>query len=137
VEDIPALVKHFLLQKCSENRTSPVGKELAAETYQVLYRYHWPGNVRELENAVEHLVAMWDQPILFPEHLPEEIRPEPKHQDVLYPIPEGGYTLERVEEELIRKTLEKSGGKIEEAARLLGLTRKILLGKRKKYRMFP
>ncbi|MBI5197634.1 MAG: sigma-54-dependent Fis family transcriptional regulator [Nitrospirae bacterium] len=133
-EDIPYLVEHFL------RKFTPAsgGKVMAPETLQVLYQHDWPGNVRELENLVERLVVTCDRDLISPEYLPAEIRRDPQGiSDCIPQIPESGVTLDQMEEGLIRKTLEKTGGNRNMAASLLGVSRKVLWRKMKRYRMFP
>jgi two-component system nitrogen regulation response regulator NtrX len=55
-EDIPALVKHFAEQVCSQNGWKPV--PFSSESMQALQSYSWPGNVRELRNIVERIMLL-------------------------------------------------------------------------------
>ncbi len=129
-EDIPLLAVHFLKEFAEKNR-----KEIQGFTPRALdrmLRYSWPGNVRELMNTVERGVVLsrsdyLDEsdlsPILLSKDAPEE-RIEPA----------GGWaSLEIVEKTTILKTLEEAGGNKSEAARRLGITRRTLHQKLKKY----
>jgi len=129
-EDIPLLAVHFLKEFAEKNR-----KEIKGFTPRALdrmLRYSWPGNVRELMNTVERGVVLsrsdyLDEsdlsPILLPKDTPEE-RIEPAG---------AGASLEVVEKATILKTLEEAGGNKSEAARRLGITRRTLHQKLKKY----
>ena len=56
-EDLPDLVRHFILKKCAEmKRVKP--PSLAGDVMDRLRDYHWPGNIRELENAVERALIL-------------------------------------------------------------------------------
>lgn len=68
-EDIPTLSAVFLGTIAPERRL-----RLAPETLAVLTRYQWPGNVRELRNALEHAAAVSSGAIIFPQHLPADLR---------------------------------------------------------------
>lgn len=96
-----------------------------------LLDYPWPGNVRELQNVVEYAFAVGRGEELLIEELPPEFREEPgvigQHQ------PARAETRLRSEADLIRDTLEETGGKIGEAARRLGMSRASFWRKRKKH----
>ena len=111
------------------------GKELtfspAAE--RALLAHSWPGNVRELRNIVEQAVLLARGPVIGPEQLPLASIDSPIGgtgvggiSTSIYDIPEEGIQLEQVERELVRRGLEKAGGNVTQAARLLGLTRDTL-----------
>ena len=99
-----------------------------------LIRYDWPGNVRELMNAVERAVVLartdyldgQDFSILQP--LLQQPAPVPADVDNMDNIP-----LEEVEKAAILRMLETVDGNKSEAARRLGITRKTLHKKLKKY----
>jgi len=72
-EDIEKLVMSFVFAICRRNRL-PI-KGVLPETLETLVAYHWPGNVRELEHAIEQaVIAAPNDPVLYPIHLPPEIR---------------------------------------------------------------
>jgi two-component system NtrC family response regulator len=130
IDDLPALIRHFR-EKISRRIGKPA-PEISADVLERMRRYRWPGNVRELENTLEQLFILTDAPVLKLEHLPEKLRdaaPEPSQ----YALPPGGIVLEDLEQELIRQALLRSGGRIKEAAELLGLTYKTLQYRLKKH----
>jgi two-component system, NtrC family, response regulator len=72
-EDLEALTRHHLDELRELYALDP--KEFSPDFFNALSRYHWPGNVRELFNALERaLVAARHEPVIFPKHLPTEIR---------------------------------------------------------------
>ncbi|MBL7191524.1 sigma-54-dependent Fis family transcriptional regulator [bacterium] len=128
-EDIPDLARLFLrkyLKHTSFNRMS-----FSDDVMDLLMAYEWPGNVRELENAVERAVVMASSAVIQPDDLPENI------VKLLASEPPDELTLkearERFEMEYIEKTLARFEGNVSKASRYLGLARKNLQEKLKKY----
>ena len=130
MEDLPYLVSHF-----KEKVAGKLGIEapvIGPDVMDALRRYRWPGNVRELENTLEQAFILARGPELTQDDLPEKLRMrEPQSGDIV--LPPGGLVLEDLEQELIRQALERSGGRIKEAAELLGLTYKTLQYRLKKH----
>jgi transcriptional regulator with PAS, ATPase and Fis domain len=95
---------------------------------RALVAYDWPGNVRELESAIERAVLLGDEAQIVHADLPLAVRAgisaTPAVTDL--EIPDGGIDLEQLEATLIRKALDKAGGNVTRAARLLGLSRRTL-----------
>jgi two-component system response regulator HydG len=135
-EDVPLLAKHFLETFCQKNR-----KELKGFTPQamdLLLKYDWPGNVRELMNAVERGVVLTNSEYLDEKDLPLSTRDdETEGETPLEQAIPGDLPLEEVEKASILKTLELTGGNKSEAARRLGITRRTLHKKLKKYGVMP
>jgi two-component system, NtrC family, response regulator HydG len=131
-EDIPLLAQNFLGIFSEKNRKKIKG--FTPQAMDCLLRHDWPGNVRELMNAVERGVVLTqtdyldvqDLP-LIPEKFPAEAA-SGTHGGV--PLNE---SLEEVEKTAILNALEASKGNKSEAARRLGITRKTLLAKLRKY----
>ena len=94
---------------------------------KMLTTYSWPGNVRELRNAIERALVFSGGASLIPEDFPESVRAA----DSAF----GGAlrSLEDMERDAIRATLEATRYKIGKSAQILGISRKTLLDKRKKY----
>lgn len=141
-EDIEMLVAHFL-EKHREVIKSKVLR-VAARTLSLLKAYPWPGNVRELKNAIETGASLARDGVLLPMHLQKNIRTYQKqHTDVSEVIstPENeqivgvplGATLEDMEEAFVRETLAWLDGNRTEAAKVLGIGRRTLQRKLKKY----
>ena len=132
-EDIPLLAERFREGFAQKNR-----KEIKGFTPQAmdrLLRYAWPGNVRELMNAVERAVVLARTPYLDVADVPLRI-PEGDAGTGVAAVGSAGTedtSLEAVERDTILRTLEAAGGNKSEAARRLGITRRTLHLKLKKY----
>jgi DNA-binding NtrC family response regulator len=128
-EDIPLLANHFL-KKYNISLKKEV-KTISNDTLSVLLDYDWPGNVRELEHAIERGVLLCDSDQILPQHLPLEIQfPEESH---IKRAAEEGRSLEEVERKHITLILKKTGGHKEKTASILGIDRRTLYRKIKKY----
>jgi DNA-binding NtrC family response regulator len=128
-DDIPPLASHFLAEAARRHGKAPL--KLGAETLDLLRYYDWPGNVRELKNVLEGAVIGSTGTELRPEDLP--LSPAARTQTVLQAAAQGWTTLEKLEESYIREVLRGCRGNKTEAARILGINRKTLLEKRKRY----
>jgi len=133
-EDIPLIAQHFLRMFMEKNRKDIKG--FTPQAMDRLLKHDWPGNVRELMNAVERGVVLSRSDFINESELPlirREIAPEkdsaPKMEG------NGQLPLESVEKETILKVLEAVDGNKSEAARRLGITRRTLHLKLKKYGM--
>lgn len=130
IEDLPLLVQHF--RDKLGKRLGITAPQIAPAVLDAFRRYRWPGNVRELEHTLEQLFIFCDAGVLQLDDLPEKLRqPEPVSGEYL--LPAGGLVLEDLEQDMIRQALERSGGRIKEAAELLGLTYKTLQYRLKKH----
>jgi len=134
-EDIPLLAQHFLEVFAEGNRKAIKG--FTPQAMDRFLRYGWPGNVRELMNAVERAVVLSRSDYLGEADLSPLFREPPVEEassrnGVAMESLEG-LPLEEVEKATILKTLEQSGGNKSEAARRLGITRRTLHQKLKKY----
>jgi len=127
--DIPALTAHFLA------RLGPVhGRPdamLDPAALHLFESYAWPGNVRELKNAIEHGLIFGKESLLGPSDFPEIIGATPREAGSIGPL----RSLEDLERDAIKATLEATRYKIGRAAEILGISRKTLLEKRKKYHL--
>jgi len=94
---------------------------------KMMATYSWPGNVRELRNAIERALVFSGGASLIPEDFPESVRAADSGL--------GGAlrSLDDMERDAIRATLEATRYKIGKSAQILGISRKTLLDKRKKY----
>jgi DNA-binding NtrC family response regulator len=128
-EDIPLLAKHFL-KKYNSSLKKEI-RTISKETLNLLLDYDWPGNVRELEHAIERAVLVCDSEDILPEHLPPEIQfPEERR---IRQAGEEGISLETVEKEYIKMILKKTRGHKSKTAAILGMDRRTLYRKLKKY----
>jgi len=127
-EDIPLLASHFL-------RKHNVKKEkgvtaISERAMKVLTEYDWPGNVRELENVVERAVVLTKSGVIEPDDLwyYELGSKTPSSSDA-----DETKSLTDVEKEHIIRTLEALHGHIGKASEALGIDRKTLRLKLRKY----
>lgn len=73
VGDIKELAMHFMISICEKFGTETKG--FSTEFLDILQKYHWPGNVRELQHVIENVLTVAKfEPILYPRHLPVQLR---------------------------------------------------------------
>ena len=144
-EEIPLLVQHFIERYTGELQKPFV--RVAEDTLEYLVLYRWPGNVRQLANELRRMVALAEAgAVLMPEHLSQEIfasrRTVPASERQLDPTElvvrvDQPLTaaIEHLERAFIRRAMSLSNGKVEDAARMLGLSRKGLYLKRQRLKL--
>ena len=133
-EDIPLLVTYFLQKHC--DRLAKKTKRFTPEVIGFLETYAWPGNIRELENVIERIVAIEDRETVTVGCLPKEIiSPQKAKHDTQYFF-EPGFNLtvylDDVAKNHVSQALLATGGSIQKAAPLLGIsyrTMRYLIGK--------
>lgn len=132
-EDIPLLAQHFAKEFARKNQ-KPV-KGFTPQAMDRLLKYDWPGNIRELMNAVERAVVLSRSDYLGDEEfvLVFRARPEEERSERVEAKGTANLPLEEVEKTTILNTLEAAGGNKSETARRLGITRRTLHKKLKKY----
>ncbi len=132
-EDIP-LLANFFLQKYSELYTVDPPK-LPARTLDRMMSYHWPGNVRELENFIERAVVLHasggSATVGF--ELPSDAEEPDEGAGILDEAQRKRWTFEELEREYIFRVLESVRWKKTEAADILGIDRRTLYRKLKRY----
>ena len=116
-EDIPRLVHAFLEELARENAVPR--KSVTPEAMVALQDYRWPGNVRELKNILESVLVSVPGSSIQYSDLPRPLRAAHATQRALELKP--GMTLAEMERELIRRTLEHTGGNRTHSADLLGI----------------
>jgi two-component system, NtrC family, response regulator AtoC len=127
-EDIPLLINHFMVHFCQKIK-KPV-PEISTEAMEILEQYPWPGNVRELEHTLERILILEDTDVIRARNLPSFMT---QRQGEFQIFSEEPTSLEELEKKYIRFVLRKTGGKKTKAAELLGINRKTLGMKLKKY----
>jgi DNA-binding NtrC family response regulator len=129
-EDIPFLAQHFVETFC-KSQGLPLAK-LPIQTIEWLCEYPWPGNVRELKNALEAGVVMSRDGIIHACDLNVTELREARH-----PVPSvsSSLSLEDSERKAILRALEQSGWVQKDAAELLGISRRALHYKIRKFRI--
>jgi DNA-binding NtrC family response regulator/tetratricopeptide (TPR) repeat protein len=145
--EIPALAHHYLEKYAVEYAKGNL--RLAEETMEYLVLYRWPGNVRQLANEMRRMAALCEVgAVVMPEHLSPAIaasrRTIPASERTLEPTevvvrldqPMAAAT-EHLERALLQFALKRCGGRMEETAALLGLSRKGLYLKRQRFGIEP
>ena len=122
-EDIIPLAERFIIRFCKQYDKTPV--KLAEDAREKLMLHPWYGNIRELEHAIEKAIIICDN-----NYLSAELFQLPRRTET----PEiSASTLEEMEMQMIRKTLDKCNGNLSAVAAQLGITRQTLYNKMKKY----
>ena len=122
-EDIIPLAERFITRFCKQYGKSPLRLDNAAR--EKLMLHPWFGNIRELEHAIEKAVIICDGTFLSAGLFQLQRRNETPEMPVS--------TLEDMEKQMIRRTLDKCGGNLSAVASQLGITRQTLYNKMKKY----
>jgi two-component system response regulator PilR (NtrC family) len=135
MEDVPALVEHFLARYTAENDKDV--KRAAPEVLERLMSYPWPGNVRELENVIERGVVLARGEEIELDLLPRELLQQAAAPDtVALPDRIDFYdAVTRYERRLIEAALRRTGGVQKQAAEILGLKPTTLNEKIKRLRI--
>ena len=130
-EDIALLAESFLAH--FRKRYQRDGLKFAPSALQALRSYAWPGNVRELSHVIERAVLMLDGDMVDDAAL--NLKPEATHalSGAAALAATGSMTVDEAEEQLVRQALERTGGNIQRAATLLGLSRPSLYRRMEKY----
>jgi DNA-binding NtrC family response regulator len=128
--DIPILANYFRNRFAQENGVEP--PEISAETMRRLLDYDWPGNVRELENFIERAVIMHAgaRSIPFEAPLGQKGRSE---RELLDRARQEHWDLDRLEREYILDVLGEVQGHKGHASDILGIDRRTLYRKLKRY----
>jgi two-component system, NtrC family, response regulator HydG len=131
-EDIPLLAAHFL-ERFAEKNHKGVNR-FSPRAMDLLIRHAWPGNVRELMNAIERAVVLSRGDCLDEDDFTSLVQAsgDASESSSAGEFP-ADLPLEQIEREAIAGTLASAGGNKSEAARRLGITRKTLREKIKKY----
>jgi transcriptional regulator with PAS, ATPase and Fis domain len=128
-EDIPRLVKSFTEHYCAKHRRRK--KRFSLEVVGVFGTLPWPGNVRQLRNIVERLVVTIPRQTIGVEDLPPALVSSGRPDRTFSIRP--GMSLAQVEALLIRQTLANVTSNRAEAAKKLGISRRALQYKIKRY----
>ncbi len=128
-EDIPLLVTHFLEKLAADGVRVP--SKISDTALRALHTYPWPGNVRELAHVIERAVALARGPHIEAEDLPSVVRHGGERRG------DGAVgtlrSLEDVERAHILSVLKSVGGARGRAASILGVDRKTLYRKLRRY----
>lgn len=155
-EDIPLLSQHFLKKYASLNNFHITGFTRAAMAR--LMGLRWDGNVRELENVIERAVALCTSALIdekdllspswefrpstqdvecpgFGNELDVSVLEKRSSEEVVHDVLDDFPTMEELEKRYIRMVLEKTRGRKDEAAKVLGINRRTLYRKEREYHL--
>ena len=126
--DVPFLAEKFLHQLAAKH--GQTASKFAPEALAILEEYEFPGNVRELANTVERAVVVAEGDRIEEKDLPQSVRAGAKLN-----LRGGRLTLAELEADYVAEILASVRGNKSEAARVLGISRKNLYEKIKRYRI--
>jgi two-component system response regulator AtoC len=154
-DDIRPLAEHFVATYRQRHRGGCRAESISEEAMALFESYDWPGNIRELENTIERAMVLADGPCIEPHLLDSKLTQRPAAADRVARGASGASTdrastterdaavddrdlsikrhTRRIEEELIRRALEKTAGNRHNASKLLGISYRALLYKIKEY----
>jgi DNA-binding NtrC family response regulator len=131
VSDIPLLTQYFLTRFARDYGVQAPG--LSTRTLSRMMAYAWPGNVRELENFIERSLVMHGGADSFPFDIPSRTATT-ESVAVLDRALEGDWTLERLEREYVIAMLKRNRWQKGATAEVLGIDRRTIHRKLKRYR---
>ena len=126
-DDIIPLAEHFL--QSFREKYDKARLKVDRSIFDAFAAYSFPGNVRELRNLVDRLVMLSEGEAITSQQLPDGIR----RLKAAITSSNGRPTLEQLERQYIAEVLEFTRGRKGKAATILGISRKTLLDKRKRY----
>ena len=121
------LLAEYYIDKVNQKRRGKPLKGLSNDVDRVFRGYRWSGNVREMRNVIERASILEDGEFVTLAHLPADMIgtgvPGGVAGDAVVVLPIDGVPLERVEFELARQAIERTGGNLTRAAKLLDISR--------------
>lgn len=128
-EDIPQLIDTFIKQ--FNDTLNARTRSVSQDVLERLQGYNWPGNVRELKNVIQRSMLVCEGSQIELEHLPPRLREaEPDKLKVAFEI---GTSLDEVEKIMVQRALAATNNNRKEAAKLLGISRRVIYNKLKKH----
>lgn len=124
--DVILLAKYYI-DRVNLKRHGKALKGLAPEVERIFRNYAWSGNVRELRNVIERASILEDGDMVTATHLPADMLGDEsyvsKNNESAFTLPAEGIPLETVEFELARQAMERTGGNLTHASKLLDISR--------------
>jgi DNA-binding NtrC family response regulator len=131
-EDIQPLIEFFL-----DRYSGGKDYRFSQAALELMESYNWPGNVRELENAVEHAVVLSEGSVLGVDSLPMSLRSyQDKEQGQLGAWWLEKLTLAEAEQRMLEAAMGRTNNNMTRAARQLGITRRALGYRLRKYGLY-
>ena len=131
--DILLLTDHFIEKYANQNHVAV--RRISTPAIDLLMSYHWPGNVRELENCIERAVLLSVDEVIHSHHLPPSLQSAESTNTEFHGTLEE--SLDNLEREIILDSLKSTRGNMAKAARLLGITERIMGLRIKKHDIDP
>ena len=139
--DVRLFVDHYLAMLGQELNGAPGA--VSPEAMRALLAYRWPGNIRELENGLRQALATAMAPVLEVQDLPRSVQTPPFSREGVdltrpldLPLPKAlNLVTGGLERRWIQDALRSCHGNRKEAARTLGIDRKTLFDKMRRYRV--
>ncbi len=122
------LLAQLYLEKANQKRRGERLRGLLPEVVNIFRNYTWTGNVRELRNVIERSSILEDGEMITTEYLPADLTKSDKsvqtntNSSNVF-LPTEGVPLENVELNLVKQALERCGGNLTRAAKLLDISR--------------
>ena len=131
-EDIQPLIEFFL-----DRYSGSKDYRFSQAALELMESYNWPGNVRELENAIEHAVVLSEGSVLGVDSLPMSLRSyQDKEQGQLGAWWLEKLTLAEAEQRMLEAAMGRTNNNMTRAARQLGITRRALGYRLRKYGLY-
>ena len=133
VEDIPLITEHFI--QLLNTKLKKTIKGVSSEVMEQFMAYPWPGNVRELENVIERAILLAPGDTLQIPDLPPTLKADRSPPSVFAPEDVSSIKVasRMLEKELIERALSKTGGNRTKAAKMLEVSRPMLISRIKVY----
>lgn len=125
-DDILLLAAHYIEEVNEKWRKTKKLKDLAPDAASLFLKHEWLGNVRELKNVIERASILEDGEHVTGRHLPFSNRPgvsAASDGSPAFILPPSGIPLADVEMQLVHQALERTGGNLTQAAKLLDISR--------------
>ncbi|MDR2588429.1 MAG: nif-specific transcriptional activator NifA [Spirochaetales bacterium] len=117
------LLADFFIEKYSRQNHLSI-RRISTPAIDLLMAYHWPGNVRELENCIERAILLSTDEVIHSHHLPPSLQSaESTGTRLRTTLPEA---MEDLERELLMDALKSTKGNMAKAAKLLGITERVM-----------
>jgi Nif-specific regulatory protein len=133
LNDIPGLADHFIA-KFNKNQNKTI-KRVSSSAIDMLMVYHWPGNIRELENCIERACILSNDNVIRSGNLPPTLQTavssKTKSEGTLDAV------VSRVEKQMLLDCLISTKGNLVKAAKILGITERMMGIRIKKYEIDP
>lgn len=129
--DLAVLARGFLEHAAAESGRDVVG--FSPQAWEAIQAHAWPGNVRELEHTIQRAVLLGSSPRIELEDLALSAARAPRSEGTGDVLALGDRSLRSVEQRLIERVLEETGGNRSRAASVLGIHRTTLYAKLREY----